>query len=296
LGTSASHHRGVQVAAMKAADLALVEYGERSDDSSNDESGEAPRTMRRVAMAAISVSVGMAVLALAGVAFHKSDVSSSVGTGQESRLWSMQPSDDDTGREFMDSVAGLPGIPYSSEQLQSLRHPPKASSLQQNGSATTPPPVPTIPERATVNSNDCFKGEEYFAGACYKNCSALTAGQYPIRSAPNTCCSAEPCIFPSHLSFQGMFVCMGYAVDNKGGCPRKPGHCNSDEEIFEGMCYSPCASLTENSHPFRAGPSTCCKYEPPCFNFANLKSEGIGECSGYNIGGSGHDCAHEPGV
>ncbi|CAJ1355529.1 unnamed protein product, partial [Effrenium voratum] len=166
------------------------------------------------------------------------------------------------------------------------------TTAPEKGSATIPP----TQQRVELDNNDCFKGEEYFAGACYKNCSVLTAGQFPIRSSPNTCCSKEPCIFPSHISFEGPFVCTGYAVDNEGQCPRQPGKCNSDEEIFEGMCYAPCATLTENQYAYRVGPLSCCKYESPCFNLFNIKSEGIGPCSGYNVGGTGHDCAHKPDV
>ncbi|OLP84811.1 hypothetical protein AK812_SmicGene34284 [Symbiodinium microadriaticum] len=184
--------------------------------------------------------------------------------------------------------------------LQELRHPTSQDSSKET---TVSPPVPVIAERAQLNSNDCFNEEEFFAGACYKNCSALTNGQYPIRSSPNTCCSAEPCIFPSHISFMGPFVCTGYAVDSRGSCPRRPGKCNSDEEMYQGVCFKPCAVLTQQEFPHRTGPMTCCKYEPPCFSFANLRSEvvkqrmqlgvyrnagrGIGPCSGYDVGGEG---------
>eukprot|EP00913_Durusdinium_trenchii_P008511 g7992.t1 len=121
-------------------------------------------------------------------------------------VFAVDASSDDSSMEFMDAVAGLSGIPYTPAQLQTKR------------------------DEATLNSNDCLRGEEYFAGACYANCSNLTAGQFPIRSSPNTCCKREPCIFPSLLSFSGYFVCMGYGVDSRGACPRQPGKCNSDEE------------------------------------------------------------------
>lgn len=99
------------------------------------------------------------------------------------------------------------------------------------------------------------------------------------------------------------------------------------------------ASMTENLYPYRVGPMSCCKYQPPCFNIFNIKSEagregviccflkdghrptfaiwkkplewdvtssfdirffcfqwcpflvqGIGPCSGYDVGGSGQNC------
>mmetsp|Transcript_26481 Transcript_26481/g.61532 ORF Transcript_26481/g.61532 Transcript_26481/m.61532 type:complete len:291 (+) Transcript_26481:72-944(+) len=285
------------------AELALMEHGGESDDAtSSTDAGEASqsRSFGRAVALVVSASLGLAAMAGFATMRHGHVAQSS---GHRAQLWEtvfpFQSVADDTNHEFMDTVAGLPGIPYSQAELENLRHPPKE---EHKPDATTPqfttlPPIPTTDpdvERAVTNSNDCFYGEEYFAGVCYKNCSVLTAGRYPIRSSPNTCCSAEPCIFPSHLSFSGPFICTGYAVDSKGGCPRKPGHCGKDEEMYEGMCYKPCTVLTAAAYPHRVGPMTCCKFEPPCFSFANLKSEGFAPCTGYDVGGEGHDCAHEP--
>ncbi|CAK9080480.1 unnamed protein product [Durusdinium trenchii] len=209
-------------------------------------------------------------------------------------VFAVDASSDDSSMEFMDAVAGLSGIPYTPAQLQTKRDEWRNPTVTELPSVNvTPPPTQ---QRATLNSNDCLRGEEYFAGACYANCSNLTAGQFPIRSSPNTCCKREPCIFPSLLSFSGYFVCMGYGVDSRGACPRQPGKCNSDEELFEGQCYRQCGTLTQNEYPYRTGPLSCCKFEPPCFNLFNIKSEGIGPCSGYNVGGISHDCAHDPQV
>lgn len=273
--------------------LVEQESGQLSDSESDGE-GPQLRALRRAV--AVVLSFSLCVAGIAGLVAFRPRASGAANLRHRTQLWEtadFSPVSDDTNTEFMDTVGGLPGIPYSEAALQELRHPTSQDSSKET---TVSPPVPVIAERAQLNSNDCFEEEEFFAGACYKNCSALTNGQYPIRSSPNTCCSAEPCIFPSHISFMGPFVCTGYAVDSRGSCPRRPGKCNSDEEMYQGVCFKPCAVLTQQEFPHRTGPMTCCKYEPPCFSFANLRSEGIGPCSGYDVGGEGHDCSHEPAV
>eukprot|EP00931_Biecheleriopsis_adriatica_P002734 TRINITY_DN1037_c2_g1_i1.p1 TRINITY_DN1037_c2_g1~~TRINITY_DN1037_c2_g1_i1.p1 ORF type:complete len:284 (+),score=38.24 TRINITY_DN1037_c2_g1_i1:70-921(+) len=207
-------------------------------------------------------------------------------------------SSDDTNTAFADTLSGLPGMPMMPQQVES-----QASSSAWTAPAPAPapaessdaPPTPETTPLPVVDSNDCRSNEEFFAGACYQNCSVLTAGAFTIRTSPNTCCSEEPCIFPSHFSYKGPFVCQGYAVDADGNCPRTPGKCDSNEEIYEGVCYKQCATLTSNAFPFRAGPNSCCKKEPPCWNVFNIKTEG-GKCDGMAVGGgaSGHECPHTP--
>eukprot|EP00434_Breviolum_minutum_P025607 symbB.v1.2.022625.t1/scaffold2014.1/size92328/4 len=267
------------------------------DSELSDEGQVLSRRWRTAGVMALMalMALGFAMPLLSGIRRHRLTRAQPQG-GEELYVspYDVAASADDTNLEFMDVVAGLPGIPFTPQQLERKR-------LEWKSPATTPKPgeIPTPPpmqKRATLDSNDCFKGEEFFAGACYANCSNLTRGQFPIRSSPNTCCKEEPCIFPSLLSFSGYFVCMGYAVDSTGACPRQPGKCHSDEEMFEGKCYRPCASMTENLYPYRVGPMSCCKYQPPCFNIFNIKSEGIGPCSGYDVGGSGQNCSHDASV
>lgn len=261
------------------------------ESESSDEGTESPRRWRALGLTVMLLSLGLAAL----LGIQRLQPSAAEPESVEELFvspYNVEASTDDTNLEFMDVVGGLPGVPYTPEQLEQKKIDWKSPpTTPKPGETPTPPPTQS---RAEVDSNDCYKGEEFFAGACYENCSMLTAGQFPIRSSPNTCCKEEPCIFPSLLSFSGYFVCMGYAVDSKGGCPRQPGKCNSDEEIFQGKCYKPCASLTQNTFPYRVGPMSCCKFESPCFNVFNIKSEGIGPCSGYDVGGSGHNCSHDP--
>jgi len=205
-----------------------------------------------------------------------------------------------TEQQFADLVDGLPGMPLltpatSAPQSTTAYAVTVAPSAIAEGTGesyyitTTPPPNPT------VDSNDCHDGEQYFAGNCYQNCSILTNGAFPIRSSPNTCCKKEPCIYPSDIDFSGPFICQGYAVDKYGNCPRAAGTCDSNEELYEGTCFKQCATLTQDEFPYRTGPSSCCKVEPPCWNMLNIKTLG-GQCSGYNVGGGapGHECGHDP--
>jgi len=69
----------------------------------------------------------------------------------------------------------------------------------------------------------CDPNEEGLLGLCYKKCSILTKGEYPIREASNTCCSQHPCTNFFHLKTSGL-GCNGFGVG--GGaegheCPHK---------------------------------------------------------------------------
>jgi len=57
----------------------------------------------------------------------------------------------------------------------------------------------------------CFDDEEDFLGTCYKTCSLLTFGEYPLRAAASTCCKEQPCYNIFNLKSSGG-VCSGYDV------------------------------------------------------------------------------------
>lgn len=53
-------------------------------------------------------------------------------------------------------------------------------------------------------------------------------------------------------------LCTGYDIGGSGGCPHEPGACLVDEELYGGVCFEKCATLTGGAFPNRVGPLTCC--------------------------------------
>jgi len=115
--------------------------------------------------------------------------------------------------------------------------------------------------RATMNDgNPCADDEEEYQELCYKKCSTLTYGQYPIRSSAWTCCKKQPCTLLNSMHNVG--ICSGFDiagdVEGKKACPHTVGTCLTNEEVHIGMCYKKC-SLLAPGYPNRFGPETCCK-------------------------------------
>jgi len=138
---------------------------------------------------------------------------------------------------------------------------------------------------------DCEDNEEKFFHLCYRKCSLLTNGVFPVRSAPNACRKEEP---SNEVSIKLGFFCSGYWVGGDGHCPHTPDTCDANEERHLGLCYMKCDLLTGGEYPIRAAPNTCCR-QKPCWNFFHVKTRGIG-CMGFGVGGGlhGHRCGHRP--
>jgi len=106
---------------------------------------------------------------------------------------------------------------------------------------------PLAPQAALHDGNKCPDDEEEYpktGGTCFKKCSELTGGAYPIRSTAFSCCKSEPCGVSNskiHLSFCGGFDVAGDAEGN--GCPASEGACLEDEELLGGICYKKCSSF-----------------------------------------------------
>lgn len=123
------------------------------------------------------------------------------------------------------------------------------------------------PNEHLNDGNICSYDEELFLSLCYKKCSALTNGFFPLRSAPNQCCSASTSSACDSAHVQTTNTrCGGFEVsgdqEGKSGCPNPPGSCLSNEEAFAGLCYKKCEYLTQGIYPFRSGPESCCKLDP----------------------------------
>lgn len=116
----------------------------------------------------------------------------------------------------------------------------------------------------TNDGNPCPDDEEAHMGLCYAKCSAITKGEYPIRTTAFACCREQPCsIFNTKFTAPFKF-CTGNDVAGHregGGCPHTPGDCLKNEELFLGECLKQCAILTDNEFTFRTGPASCCKYQ-----------------------------------
>lgn len=132
-------------------------------------------------------------------------------------------------------------------------------------STTTADPQasPLAPQETMNDGNECPDDEEEVAKVCYKKCSDLTGGAYPIRKNPFSCCAAEPCSLSNTQTHMGM--CFGFDVagDSEsataGKCPTSPGACLTDEEEFADMCYKKCSTLTNGAYPHRSAAASCCK-------------------------------------
>jgi hypothetical protein len=141
------------------------------------------------------------------------------------------------------------------------------------------------------NGNKCPDGEELHAGLCYKTCSSLTQGAFPIRTTAFSCCESRPCGL-SNQDASGITPCEGYDVNAQGGCPHSPGVCLENEELFLDVCYEKCSTLTDGKFPHRASPMTCCKEEDyDCLNPWAEKDESE---SSYSFDISGGNADQDP--
>jgi len=157
---------------------------------------------------------------------------------------------------------------------------------------------PLAPQAALHDGNKCPDDEEEYpktGGTCFKKCSELTGGAYPIRSTAFSCCKSEPCGVSNskiHLSFCGGFDVAGDAEGN--GCPASEGACLEDEELLGGICYKKCSSFEGGDvYYHRVAPNICCKTTgmrcllPSYFRFSAKFAEG---------GGVGDNNSATPGI
>lgn len=147
-------------------------------------------------------------------------------------------------------------------------------------------------------AGNCAEDEELHAGLCYKQCVTLTAGREPVRISAFQCCAHElPCAENADVNLS---PCKGYDIsgDATGNdCPRSPGGCKQDEELFMGLCFQRCSLLTYNILPYRNTANACCK------SSSLLALLELGSCDvddRYNSGGGSTDgglttlAAHPP--
>eukprot|EP00930_Biecheleria_cincta_P020511 TRINITY_DN1541_c0_g1_i10.p1 TRINITY_DN1541_c0_g1~~TRINITY_DN1541_c0_g1_i10.p1 ORF type:complete len:486 (-),score=94.21 TRINITY_DN1541_c0_g1_i10:407-1864(-) len=147
---------------------------------------------------------------------------------------------------------------------------------------------PLAPEESLHDGNKCPDDEEEYpktGGTCFKRCSELTGGAYPIRSTAFSCCKSEPCSVSNskiHLGFCGGFDVAGDAEGN--GCPSSEGACLKDEELLGGICYKKCSSFEGGDiYHHRVAPNICCSSTgmrcllPSYFKFSAKFAEGGGE-------------------
>jgi len=135
------------------------------------------------------------------------------------------------------------------------------------------------------DGNVCPDDEELHADLCYKKCSTLTGGKYPIRTTAWSCCAEQPCSFFNSKFTSLLEYCSGYDVsgDAEGKeCPHAPGACMENEEYSLGLCYKKCAILTNNTFPYRSAASTCCRYNNHIACLDALNTETKPE---FNVGG-----------
>jgi len=137
------------------------------------------------------------------------------------------------------------------------------SAVAASVGSSTPLPRSFVPAETLDDGNRCPSDEEEYpktGGTCFKKCSDLTGGAYPVRSSAFSCCKAEPCSMGNskiHLSFCGGFDVAGDAEGN--GCPSGEGACLNDEEMFDGICYKKCSLFSDGARfNHRVAPNICC--------------------------------------
>ena len=212
-------------------------------------------------------------------------------------------------KEFMDEADKLNPASMEHKSLKSIAHMLHSMSEEVSKPPTMlrlPAPAPLRAEAAQADGsllhsglaprerlsdgNKCARDEEEFpvvAGTCYKKCSDLTAGYFPIRTSPFSCCESEPCGFSNtkiHLSF-----CSGFDVagDREGlGCPNFEGACLTDEELFGGLCYKKCSLFPmAGTFTHRVAPSLCCSTK----GFRCLLPKYLKFSASFAVGGGAHD-------
>lgn len=124
------------------------------------------------------------------------------------------------------------------------------------------------------NNNECLETEEMFQGLCYGSCKFLTNGTFPTRTSAWTCCQStdvQKCFVSNQDKDLG--ICSGYDVAGDGqSCPRTPGVCMHNEEMFFGQCYEKCSLLTNGTKPHRTSAISCCQtpFSLACFTPSNV--------------------------
>eukprot|EP00930_Biecheleria_cincta_P020514 TRINITY_DN1541_c0_g1_i13.p1 TRINITY_DN1541_c0_g1~~TRINITY_DN1541_c0_g1_i13.p1 ORF type:complete len:516 (-),score=98.75 TRINITY_DN1541_c0_g1_i13:407-1954(-) len=164
----------------------------------------------------------------------------------------------------------------------------KVSALSNTSQHASLGESPLAPEESLHDGNKCPDDEEEYpktGGTCFKKCSELTGGAYPIRSTAFSCCKSEPCSVSNskiHLGFCGGFDVAGDAEGN--GCPSSEGACLKDEELLGGICYKKCSSFEGGDiYHHRVAPNICCSSTgmrcllPSYFKFSAKFAEGGGE-------------------
>lgn len=69
--------------------------------------------------------------------------------------------------------------------------------------------------------------------------------------------------------------------------------CRESEEMFQGLCYRTCRSLTFGQYPMRSAPNACCR-QKPCLLPTEFDIKGLLPCQGYAVNARGK-CPHGPG-
>ncbi|CAE8740274.1 unnamed protein product, partial [Polarella glacialis] len=190
-------------------------------------------------------------------------------------------------------LTGLEESGALDEAAPATTTPPQPKPVPEATTATKPTPVPeatrALAPQATAPFHagwPCELGEEIFFGQCFVSCKDATVGAYPYRQEDCTCCKELPCITTDSVS-----DCVLFGV-GAGGVPNHPPlltNCpDPNEELYRGLCYTKCGTLTNGYYPLRTGMNTCSN-----FDYGGNWTMGFGVCSGFGVGG-GNCLPHIP--
>jgi len=134
--------------------------------------------------------------------------------------------------------------------------------------------------------------EESFNGLCYKKCSVLTDGKYPVRVNPTACCGGGTLECLSGKGNVSLNVEFGAGVHGPGEEKSELTQrskmsmlCLPNEEEYLGNCYQKCGQLTGGKANLRVSPEGCCTCTPGLFETLCCMWPGNAQTqAAYNVG------------
>lgn len=149
----------------------------------------------------------------------------------------------------------------------------KSPYFGMGGGQSPPTTAAHAPKVGGICDADGHGSEESFNGLCYKKCSVLTGGKFPVRVNPTECCGGGTleCLsgkgnVSGNAEFGAGVHAPGEEKSEMTARSRMSMLCLPNEEEYLGNCYQKCSQLSEGkaahahqdllSHYAACGPST----------------------------------------
>lgn len=168
----------------------------------------------------------------------------------------------------------------------------KSPYFGMGGGQSPPTTAAHAPKVGGICDADGHGSEESFNGLCYKKCSVLTGGKFPVRVNPTECCGGGTleCLsgkgnVSGNAEFGAGVHAPGEEKSEMTARSRMSMLCLPNEEEYLGNCYQKCSQLSEGKANKRVSPEGCCTctpgpFEPLCCMWPfNVKTQ-----PSYNVG------------